>query len=62
MKKNYKYDNRKKYNLELFLILFNLSKKNKFDVVLVKVFIKNFYEVLGYFGMGGYNDCFFLVE
>ena len=56
-KKNYKYDNREKYNLELLSTLFNSSKKNKSDVVLVKVSTKNPYEVLGYFGMGGYNDC-----
>ena len=56
-KKNYKYDNREKYNLELLSTFFNSSKKDKSDVVLVKVPTKNSYEVLGYFGMGGYNDC-----
>ena len=56
-KKNYKYDNREKYNLELLSTLFNSSKKNKSDVILVKVPTKNPYEVLGYFGMGGFNDC-----
>ena len=46
-KKNYKYDNREKYNLELLSTLFNSSKKNKSDVILVKVPTKNPYEVLG---------------
>ena len=45
-KKNYKYDNREKYNLELLSTFFNSSKKDKSDVVLVKVPTKNSYEVL----------------
>ena len=61
-KKNYKYDNREKYNLELLSTFFNSSKKDKSDVVLVKVPTKNSYEVLGYFGMGGYNECPFPPE
>ena len=40
-KKNYKYDNREKYNLELLSTFFNSSKKDKSDVVLVKVPTKN---------------------
>ena len=42
-KKNYKYDNREKYNLELLSTFFNSSKKDKSDVVLVKVTTKNPY-------------------
>ena len=61
-RKNYKYDNREKYNLELLSTLFNSTKKNKSDVILVKVPTKNPYEVLGYFGMGGYNECPFPAE
>ena len=55
-KKNYKYDNREKYNLELST-LFDYDGNFKENVILVKVPTKNPYEVLGYFGMGGYNDC-----
>ena len=56
-KKNYKYDNREKYNVELLSTLFDYDGNFKDDVILVKVPTKNSYEVLGYFGMGGYNDC-----
>ena len=54
--KNYKFDNREKYNLELST-LFDFDRNFKDNVILVKVPTKNPYEVLGYFGMGGYNDC-----
>ena len=54
--KDYKYDDREKYNLELST-LFDYDGNFKENVILVKVLTKNPYEVLGYFGMGGYNDC-----
>ena len=54
--KDYKFDNKEKYNLELST-LFDYEGNFKDNVILVKVPIKNPYEVLGYFGMGGYNDC-----
>ena len=53
---DYKFDNREKYNLELST-LFDFDRNFKDNVILVKVPTKNPYEVLGYFGMGGYNDC-----
>ncbi|MCY7008750.1 DUF4253 domain-containing protein [Fusobacterium simiae] len=54
--KDYKFDGSEKYNLELST-LFDYDDNFKDDVVLVKVPTKNPYEVLGYFGMGGFNDC-----
>ena len=54
--KDYKFDNKEKYNLELST-LFDYEGNFKDNVILVKVPTKNPYEVLGYFGMGGYNDC-----
>jgi len=54
--KDYKYDDREKYNLELST-LFDYDGNFRENVILVKVPTKNSYEVLGYFGMGGYNDC-----
>ena len=59
--KDYKFDNKEKYNLELST-LFDYEGNFKDNVILVKVPIKNPYEVLGYFGMGGYNECPFPPE
>ena len=59
--KDYKFDNKEKYNLELST-LFDYEGNFKDNVILVKVPTKNPYEVLGYFGMGGYNDCPFPAE
>ncbi|WP_338946955.1 DUF4253 domain-containing protein [Fusobacterium canifelinum] len=59
--KDYKFDNREKYNLELST-LFDYNGNFKDDVILVKVPTTNPYEVLGYFGMGGYNECPFPAE
>ena len=59
--KDYKFDNKEKYNLELST-LFDYDGNFKDDVILVKVPTKNPYEVLGYFGMGGYNECPFPAE
>lgn len=55
--KDYKFDDNEKYNLELLSTLFDHDNYFKDDVILVKVPTKNPYEVLGYFGMGGSNDC-----
>lgn len=54
--KDYKFEDSEKYNLELST-LFDFDGNFKDDVILVKVPTKNPYEVLGYFGMGGFNDC-----
>ena len=54
--KSYKFDDGEKYDLELSS-LFDYNGDFKDNVILVKVPTKNPYEVLGYFGMGGYNDC-----
>ena len=54
--KDYKYDDSEKYNLELST-LFDHDNYLKDDVILVKVPTEKPYEVLAYFGMGGYNDC-----
>ena len=59
--KDYKFDNSEKYNLELST-LFDFDGNFKDNVILVKVPTKNPYEVLGYFGMGGYNECPFPAE
>ena len=58
---DYKFDDSEKYNLELST-LFDYDGNFKGDVILVKVSTKNPYEVLGYFGMGGYNECPFPAE
>ena len=54
--KSYKFDDSEKYDLELSS-LFDYNGDFKDNVILVKVPTKNPYEVLGYFGMGGFNDC-----
>jgi len=59
--KDYKFDDSEKYNLELST-LFDFDGIFKDNVILVKVPTKNPYEVLGYFGMGGYNACPFPTE
>ena len=59
--KDYKFDDSEKYNLELST-LFDFNGIFKDNVILVKVPTKNPYEVLGYFGMGGYNACPFPAE
>ena len=59
--KDYKYDDSEKYNLELST-LFDYDNYLKDDVILVKVPTEKPYEVLGYFGMGGYNECPFPAE
>ena len=59
--KDYKFDDSEKYNLELST-LFDFNGIFKDNVILVKVPTKNPYEVLGYFGMGGYNACPFPTE
>ena len=59
--KDYKYDDSEKYNLELST-LFDYAGNFEENVILVKVPTKNPYEVLGYFGMGGYNECPFPPE
>ena len=59
--KDYKYDDSEKYNLELST-LFDHDNYLKDDVILVKVPTEKPYEVLGYFGMGGYNECPFPAE
>ena len=53
---DYEFDDDDKSNLELSTI-FDYDGNFKDNVILVKVPTKNPYEVLGYFGMGGYNDC-----
>ena len=58
---DYKFDDSEKYNLELST-LFDYDGNFKDDVILVKVPTENPYEVLGYFGMGGYNECPFPAE
>ena len=58
---DYKFDDSEKYNLELST-LFDYDGNFKDDVILVKVPTENPYEVLGYFGMGGYNSCPFPAE
>ena len=52
---DYEFDDDDKSNLELSTV-FDYDGNFKDNVILVKVPIKNPYEVLGYFGMGGYND------
>ena len=59
--KDYKYDDSEKYNLELST-LFDHDNYLKDDVILVKVPTEKPYEVLAYFGMGGYNECPFPAE
>ena len=54
--KSYKFDDSEKYDLELSS-LFDYNGDFKDNVILVKVPTKNPYEVLGYSGMGGFNDC-----
>ena len=46
----------------LLSTLFDYDGNFKDDVILVKVPTTKPYEVLGYFGMGGYNDCPFPAE
>ena len=58
---DYKFDDSEKYNLELST-LFDYDGNFKDDVILVKVPTEKPYEVLGYFGMGGYNECPFPAE
>ena len=53
---DYEFDDDDKSNLELSTV-FDYDGNFKDNVILVKVPTKNPYEVLGYFGMGGYNDC-----
>ena len=53
---DYKFNDNDKNNLELSTV-FDYEGNLKDNVILVKVPTKNPYEVLGYFGMGGYNDC-----
>ena len=55
-RKDYKYDDSEKYNLELST-LFDYDNYLKDDVILVKVPTEKPYELLAYFGMGGYNEC-----
>ena len=60
-KKDYKFNDNDKNNLELST-LFDYDGNFKDDVILVKVPTTNPYKVLGYFGMGGYNECPFPAE
>ena len=60
-KNNYEINDSNKNNLK-FLTIFNNEGNLKDDVILVKVPTEKPYEVLGYFGMGGYNECPFPAE
>ena len=60
-KKDYKFNDNDKKNLELSTV-FDYDGNFKDNVILVKVPTTNPYEVLGYFGMGGYNECPFPAE
>ena len=57
----YKFDDDDKSNLELSTV-FDYDGNFKDNVILVKVPTTKPYEVLGYFGMGGYNSCPFPAE
>ena len=59
--KDYEFDDDDKSNLELSTV-FDYEGNFKENVILVKVPTTNPYEVLGYFGMGGYNVCPFPAE
>ena len=58
---DYEFDDDDKSNLELST-LFDYEGNFKENVILVKVPTENPYEVLAYFGMGGYNSCPFPAE
>ena len=58
---DYEFDDDDKSNLELSTV-FDYDGNFKDNVILVKVPTENPYEVLGYFGMGGYNNCPFPAE
>ena len=58
---DYKFDDSNKNNLK-FLTIFNNEGNLKDNVILVKVPTTKPYEVLAYFGMGGYNACPFPAE
>ena len=58
---DYKFDDSNKNNLK-FLTIFNNEGNLKDNVILVKVPTTKPYEVLAYFGMGGYNECPFPAE
>ena len=58
---DYEFDDDDKSNLELSTV-FDYDNYLKDDVILVKVPTTKPYEVLAYFGMGGYNECPFPAE
>ena len=58
---DYEFDDDDKSNLELSTV-FDYDGNFKDNVILVKVPTTKPYEVLGYFGMGGYNECPFPAE
>ena len=58
---DYEFDDDDKSNLELSTV-FDYDGNFKDNVILVKVPTTKPYEVLGYFGMGGYNSCPFPAE
>ena len=58
---DYEFDDDDKSNLELSTV-FDYDGNFKDDVILVKVPTTKPYEVLAYFGMGGYNECPFPAE
>ena len=60
-KNNYEINDSNKNNLK-FLTIFNNEGNLKDNVILVKVPTTKPYEVLAYFGMGGYNECPFPAE
>ena len=60
-KNNYVINDSNKNNLK-FLTIFNNEGNLKDNVILVKVPTTKPYEILGYFGMGGYNECPFPAE
>ena len=60
-KNNYEINDSNKNNLK-FLTIFNNEGNLKDNVILVKVPTTKPYEILAYFGMGGYNECPFPAE
>ena len=58
---DFKFDDSIKNNLK-FSTVFDRNEILKNNVILVKVPTKKPYEVLAYFGMGGYNECPFPAE
>ena len=58
---DYEFDDDDKSNLELSTV-FDYDGNFKDNVILVKVPTTKPYEVLAYFGMGGYNECPFPAE